>query len=82
MAVKIWVMRHRHLNHSDYTLAAIDDVIARGNMDDWQDLRAALLRDPRLAEKILQVCRPYAGQRYAQRHHFWERYVQGRGRAA
>src|ERR1041385_1441678 len=32
-------MLHRHLNHSDWTLAAIDDVIARGRLDDWKELR-------------------------------------------
>ena len=29
-------MRHRHLNHEDYTLAAIDDVSARGLWADWE----------------------------------------------
>jgi hypothetical protein len=75
-------MQHRHLNHQDFTLAAIDDVISRGKMGDWEDLRAAVMNDSRLAEKVLRVCRPYAGERYAQRHHFWEQYVQGRGRTA
>ena len=32
-------MEHRHLNHQRYTLAAIDDVIARGKWDDWAALR-------------------------------------------
>ena len=32
-------MQHRHLNHQRYTLAAIDDVIARGRWADWADLR-------------------------------------------
>jgi hypothetical protein len=34
-------MLHRHLNHSDWTLAAIHDVIARGRLDDWKELRDA-----------------------------------------
>jgi|GEM_PF-1293601 len=34
-------MLHRHLNHSEWTLAAIDDVIARGRLDDWKQLRDA-----------------------------------------
>ena len=38
-------MRHRHLNHEGYTLAAIDDVIARGKWQDWADLRGAALAD-------------------------------------
>ena len=28
-------MDHRHLNHDRRTLAAIDDLIARGYWDDW-----------------------------------------------
>ena len=64
------IMQHRHLNHQDFTLAAIDDVISRGKMGDWEELRAAVTDDPHVAEKVLRVCRPYAGERYAQRHHF------------
>ncbi|SCC93617.1 conserved hypothetical protein [Thiomonas sp. X19] len=75
-------MQHRHLNHQDYTLAAIDDVISRGKRDDWEDLRAAILDDSRLADKVLRVCRPHAAERYAQRHHFWAQYVRRHGFAA
>lgn len=28
-------MRHRHLNHTRFTLAAIDDLIARGQWRHW-----------------------------------------------
>ena len=35
-------MRHRHLNHQRYTLAAIDDVITRGRWADWVALRRAV----------------------------------------
>jgi len=79
---QIAAMLHRHLNHLDFTLAAIDDVISRGKMGDWEDLRVAVIDDPHVAEKVLRVCRPYAGERYAQRHHFWAQYVHGRGRTA
>jgi hypothetical protein len=50
-------MQHRHLNHSKYTLAAIDDVIERGNLDDWTELARAILRDGsgQLAAKVLRV---------------------------
>ena len=75
-------MQHRHLNHQDYTLAAIDDVISRGKRDDWEDLRAAILNDSRLADKVLRVCLPHAAERYAQRHHFWVQYVRRHGFAA
>ena len=49
-------MLHRHLNHQRYTLAAIDDVIARGRRHDWIELRRAALSDPLLMTKVLQVC--------------------------
>jgi len=52
-------MQHRHLNHSDYTLAAIDDVIERGNLRDWADLARAVVGDEtgRVREKVLRVSR-------------------------
>jgi hypothetical protein len=52
-------MQHRHLNHSNYTLAAIDDVIERGNLRDWVELARAVLGDETgvLREKVLRVSR-------------------------
>jgi hypothetical protein len=68
-------MLHRHLNHSDFTLAAIDDVIARGRLEDWKELRdiAAIRADVR--ERILRVAEPHLSDPYAQRYHFWNLYV-------
>lgn len=68
-------MFHRHLNYSDCTLAAIDDVIARGRLDDWKELRdvAAIRVDVR--ERILRVAEPHLFDPYAQRYHFWNLYV-------
>jgi hypothetical protein len=68
-------MRHRHLNHEQLTLAAIDDVISRGKRDDWAELRRALLADRSLAARILQVCAPQVSDPYAQRYHFWNYYA-------
>lgn len=55
-------MQHRHLNHSNYTLAAIDDIIERGALTDWVELAQAILRDDtgHLREKVLRVCRARA----------------------
>jgi hypothetical protein len=69
-------MLHRHLNHSRFTLAAIDDVICRGRWGDWAELREAVLRNPSLLGKIERVCRPYVVDPYAQRHHFWMHYAE------
>jgi hypothetical protein len=68
-------MEHRHLNHKRFTLAAIDDVIARGQWDDWAELRRSLLSDRALPDKVKRVCEPYLSNPFAQRHHFWFHYA-------
>lgn len=68
-------MLHRHLNHQDYTLAAIDDVISRGKWQDWADLRLAVLENSEVMDKVERVCRPRISDPYAQRHIFWMNYV-------
>ena len=75
-------MLHRHLNHQLFTLAAIDDVIARGRWQDWADLRRAALQDRTLLEKVERICRPRVSDPYAQRYHFWLRYVEEHRAAA
>jgi len=70
-------MRHRHLNHSEFTLSAIDDIISRGKMADWLELRAIVRSNISGArEKILKICKAYMHDKYAQRYRFWENYVQ------
>ncbi len=69
-------MVHRHLNHEQLTLAAIDDVIARGKRRDWAELRRAALADRSTLEKILRVCRAHVGSPFAQRYHFWKHYAE------
>lgn len=69
-------MHHRHLNHQGLTLAAIDDVIARGKWADWAQLRSAALADPAVLDKVERVCQAHVADPYAQRHHFWMHYAQ------
>ncbi|MHB1634721.1 hypothetical protein [Acidiferrobacter thiooxydans] len=69
-------MLHRHLNHQTLTLAAIDDVIGRGKVYDWADLRSAVLRDRTVREKVFRVCQAHVHDPYAQRYHFWKHYVE------
>jgi hypothetical protein len=71
-------MKHRHLTHEGFTLAAIDDVIARGKRADWADLRRAMLADEAIREKILRICAPRVTDPYAQRYHFWKHYAERR----
>ena len=68
-------MRHRHLDHERYSLAAIDDVIARGRWADWADLRRAIRADPSLVDRVERVCRVGVRSTAAQRHDFWLHYV-------
>lgn len=69
-------MRHRHLNHHNLTLAAIDDIISRGKLADWLMLREAARQDHLLGDRILRICQAHIADAYAQRYHFWYHYVQ------
>jgi len=69
-------MLHRHLNHQEFTLAAIDDVISSGQLKDWRELRQALLENPLLFDKVQRVCRAHLADPYAQRYHFWMNYAE------
>jgi len=68
-------MLHRHLNHQQFTLAAIDDVIAGGRWLDWAALRRGVLDDCSVLEKVEQICRARISDPYAQRYHFWMNYA-------
>lgn len=62
-------MKHRHLSHEDFTLAAIDDIIERGSIPDWAPLIEAIKADPygEVAGKTLTVCENhevYGGTKY------------------
>lgn len=69
-------MLHRHLNHQQFTLAAIDDVIGRGKRLDWAELRCEALHNPFVLAKVLRVCQAHINDPYAQRYHFWKNYVE------
>ncbi len=69
-------MLHRHLAHQKFTLAAIDDIIARGKRQDWAELRRAALDDRVIMEKVLRVCQAHVADPYAQRYHFWKHYAE------
>lgn len=48
-------MIHRHLNTTDWTLAAIDSALDRGDLADWRELFAAARADCDLAARIIEV---------------------------
>jgi hypothetical protein len=68
-------MPHRHLNHDRFTLAAIDDIIARGRMPAWSALRTALRSAPSVRRKVQRVCAAHASDPFAQRYRFWAHYA-------
>lgn len=74
-------MQHRHLNHQEFTLAAIDDVIGRGRLSDWYELRSAVLSQPEVRAKIARVCDARVSDPYAQRYYFWKHYVEAHSAA-
>jgi hypothetical protein len=62
-------MLHRHINHGEFTLAAIDSIIERGSAEDWRELREAVPTRPELIPKIRKVCEaelnnPYSSELY------------------
>ena len=70
-------MNHRHLNSGEsYSSAAIDDIISRGGLKDWADLKAAARRDPRILDRIIRVCAPRLADPYEQRYHLWNYHAQ------
>ncbi len=57
-------MKHRHLNHEEFTVAAIEDILARGQAPDWVPLITIIRAAPcgEVAEKTLALCeRPLFG---------------------
>ena len=63
-------MRHRHIDTQEYVLPAIDDIISRGNRNDWIELRDATLADHSIKQKILDICKHYASDNSI-RYDFW-----------
>jgi hypothetical protein len=68
-------MPHRHLNHGRLTLAAIDDVIDRGQRESWASLLAAVDVSPEVRSRVLRVCAARLSDDFAQRYHFWNNYA-------
>ncbi len=59
-------MLHRHLTPQQFTLTAIDDIIAHGLWQDWAKLRRAALADRAMLEKLLRVCQAHVTARSCQ----------------
>lgn len=68
-------MKHRHLNHQSYTLAAIDNIIECGGRKDWAELRDQAIRNEEVRQKVVKICDVRIADPYAQRYHLWGHYV-------
>ena len=65
-------MNHRHINSSkELSSAAIDDIIGRGSLADWGELKRAARLDARVLERIIRVCAPRLADPYEQRYPLW-----------
>lgn len=70
-------MVHRHIIETkEPSLAAIDDIIDRGGVEDWRNLKSRADADASLIAKILRVCAAKVSDPYAQRYHLWNYYAQ------
>ena len=70
-------MLHRHIIEAEEpSLAAIDDIIDRGGVEDWRGLKSRADADATLLAKILKVCAVKISDPYAQRYHLWNYYAQ------
>lgn len=71
-----FAMKHRHLEgSSQYSLAAIDDMIDRGGRADWHLLREAADADPAIKERIRHICEIRAKDPCDQKFHLWRAYA-------
>lgn len=70
-------MKHRHLNHERFTLAAIDDILERGTLADWLPLLRKVADEPNgpAAERVQRVVahHPMYGT-----SHVWRRFIERR----
>ena len=70
-------MLHRHIVETQNpSLAAIDDIIDRGGVEDWRELKIRADADANLIAKIIKVCAAKVSDPYAQRYHLWNYYAQ------
>ena len=56
-------------------MVAIDDIIDRGGVSDWRELKARADVDSSVLGKIRKVCAVKIADPYAQRYHLWDYYA-------
>lgn len=67
-------MKHRHINvdiEKGLPMEAIDDIISRGDIQEWLGLREYTLSHPEIIDDILKICKHFIADPYEQKYHFW-----------
>ncbi|MDR1579196.1 MAG: hypothetical protein LBS35_02465 [Synergistaceae bacterium] len=64
-------MRHRNIDDTKYSLAAIDSVIERGQRRDWALLQLEMKRSPDLCRKVFDIASHNLEHPYTIRYHYW-----------
>jgi len=74
-------MQHRHLTaKAGWSKAAVDSLLDRGDLADWQKLFAAVARDDDLAATVIEIAQQHHTPGSALAIHLAERYrTRGRG---
>jgi hypothetical protein len=69
-------MRHRHIVTNEYTLTAIDDIIERGLLRDWLELRNAVCSSASVAYDVRHVCAHQISRSdFPSRYIFWNNFL-------
>jgi hypothetical protein len=70
-------LEHRHITDigPEYSLAAIDSVIERGQRKDWALLQITMRDNLDLCRKILHVAEHNLEHPYTIRYHYWRHFA-------
>ena len=69
-------MRHRHIETREYTLTAIDDIIERGHLRNWLELRDALRSSVAIADSVRHICEHQKScSDFPSRYIFWSNFL-------
>ena len=71
-------MNHRHITDNEYSLAAIDSIIERGQRKDWALLQISMRDNADLCRKVLRIASHNLEHPYTIRYHYWYHFARDR----